>query len=211
MPYGSDLESVRASWRRLVRRYHPDLHGTDLEKQRVATELVKGLNHAFEQLRRRLENGERNRIIIAAAAAQGGHEMSENDTENAFERVKIYLLDLDLEITDENEAEELVVVEDEENGIKNLVVDCEDPIVVLEQLIMPVPQHDAGTFVRRLLQIIRTLVHGAFALDEEGKRVFFRDTLQLANLDFNELEGSVRALSLAMAENAAELVAFAHG
>lgn len=53
-PYGADLETVRASWRRLVRRYHPDLHGTDPEKQRVATELVKGLNHAFEQLRRRL-------------------------------------------------------------------------------------------------------------------------------------------------------------
>ncbi len=136
--------------------------------------------------------------------------MSENDTENAFERVKIYLLDLDLEITDENEEEELVVVEDEENGIKNLVVDCEDPIVVLEQLIMPVPKEDTGTFFRRLLQINRTLVHGAFVLDEEGKRVFFRDTLQLENLDFNELEGSVRALSLAMAENADELLTFAH-
>ena len=55
VPYGADLETVRASWRRLVRRYHPDLHGTDPEKQRVATELVKGLNQAFEQIRKRLE------------------------------------------------------------------------------------------------------------------------------------------------------------
>ena len=55
VPYGADLETVRASWRRLVRKYHPDLHGTDPEKQRVATELVKGLNQAFEQLRKRLE------------------------------------------------------------------------------------------------------------------------------------------------------------
>lgn len=136
--------------------------------------------------------------------------MSENGTSETFERVKIYLLDLELTIVDENEADELVVVEDEENGIKNLVVDCEDPIVVLEQPIMDVPAGDAGQFFRRLLQINRTLVHGAFVLDEEGKRVFFRDTLQLANLDFNELEGSVRALSLAMAENAAELLKFAH-
>jgi len=57
VPYGADLETVRASWRRLVRRYHPDLHGTDPEKQRVATELVKGLNQAFEQVRKHL--GER--------------------------------------------------------------------------------------------------------------------------------------------------------
>jgi len=136
--------------------------------------------------------------------------MSENGTSDAFDRVKIYLLDLELTIVDENEAEELVVVEDEESGIKNLVVDCEDPIVVLEQLIMDVPAGDTHKFFRRLLQINRTLVHGAFALDEEGRRVFFRDTLQLANLDFNELEGSIRALSLAMAENADELLDFAH-
>lgn len=136
--------------------------------------------------------------------------MSENGTSDAFDRVKIYLLDLELTIVDENAAEELVVVEDEDSGIKNLVVDCEDPIVVLEQLIMDVPAGDTHNFFRRLLQINRTLVHGAFALDEEGRRVFFRDTLQLANLDFNELEGSIRALSLAMAENADELLDFAH-
>ena len=56
VPYGSDLETVRESWKRLVRKYHPDLHGVDPERQAVATELVKGLNHAFEQLRKHLEN-----------------------------------------------------------------------------------------------------------------------------------------------------------
>lgn len=55
VPYGADLATVRDAWRRLVRRYHPDLHGADPERQRVATELVQGLNHAFEQLRLRLE------------------------------------------------------------------------------------------------------------------------------------------------------------
>ena len=35
----------------------------------------------------------------------------------------------------EEASEELVVVEDEENGIKNLVIDCEAPILVLEQII----------------------------------------------------------------------------
>ncbi len=124
-----------------------------------------------------------------------------------FEQVKRYLVDLDLAICEENEAEELVVVEDEERGIKNLVIDCEDPIVILEQLIMPVPA-TPGDFFRRLLQMNRTLVHGAFVLDEEGKNVLFRDTLQLENLDQNELEGSIGALSLALAENGAELLHF---
>lgn len=129
--------------------------------------------------------------------------MSEN-----LDLVKNYLFDLDLKIIDENEVEELVVVEDEESGIRNLIIDCEPPIVVLEQLIMEVPK-EPGDFYKRLLQMNRTLVHGAFVLDEESKRVFFRDTLQLENLDRNELEGSIRALSLALAENGTELLQFA--
>jgi len=124
-----------------------------------------------------------------------------------FEQVKQYLIDLDLAIRVENEAEELVVIDDEERGIKNLVIDCEAPIVVLEQMIMPVPP-EPDAFFRRLLQMNRTLVHGAFVLDEEGKNVFFRDTLQLENLDLNELESSIGALSLALAENGTELLSF---
>ncbi len=126
-----------------------------------------------------------------------------------FELVKSYLLDLDLKITEENSAEELVIVEDEDSGIKNLVIDCEEPIVILEQLIMEVPG-EVGEFFRRLLQINRTLVHGAFVLDEDSRYIFFRDTLQLENLDANELEGSISALSLALAENGEELLSYAH-
>lgn len=126
--------------------------------------------------------------------------MSEN-----LNRVKNYLVELDLKIIEENEAEELVVVEDEDNGIKNLVIDCEPPIVILEQLIMEVPKV-SDDFFKRLLQMNRELVHGAFVLDDEAKYVFFRDTLQLENLDLNELEATIQALALALAENAAELL-----
>ena len=125
-----------------------------------------------------------------------------------FDLVKSYLLDLDLHIVEENESEELIIVEDEESGIKNLIIDCEAPIVILEQLIMDIKNDNAG-FFKWLLQVNRTLVHGAFVLDEEGKRLFFRDTLQLENLDLNELEGSISALSLALGENGAELLKYA--
>ncbi len=128
--------------------------------------------------------------------------MSEN-----LNMVKGYLLDLNLKIIAENGTEELVVIDDEENGIKNLMLDCEPPIVILEQLIMKKPGKTDG-FFKRLLQINRTLVHGAFVLDEECKYIFFRDTLQLENLDLNELEGSIMALSVALAENAAELLEY---
>ncbi len=124
-----------------------------------------------------------------------------------FELVKEYLVDLNIGIVEEDEKEELVIVEDEEKGIKNLIIDCEDPILVLEQLIMEVPAQQDDLF-RRLLQMNRNLVHGAFVLDEECKYIFFKDTLQLQNLDRNELEGSIGALSLALAENSEELLRY---
>jgi hypothetical protein len=123
-------------------------------------------------------------------------------------KVTNYILSMGLEIISEDPAEEIVVVEDEDNGIHNLVIDCEDPIVVLEQLIMKVPQNRDGLYTR-LLQMNRALVHGAFVLDDDEKYIFFRDTLQLENLDQNELEGSIQSLALAMAEFGGELLEFA--
>ncbi len=128
--------------------------------------------------------------------------------ESKFELVKSYLLELDLKIVHEDEAEELVVVEDPENGIQNLVIDCEAPILVLEQPIMPVPKNPGDLF-KRLLQMNRTLVHGAFVLNEDATTVLFRDTLQLEHLDLNELEASIDALSLALAEHGEELLKYA--
>lgn len=127
-----------------------------------------------------------------------------------FEKVKSFILDMGFAISHEEPQEELVVIDDDERGIKNLVIDCEAPILILEQVIIPTPQESSG-FYKRILQINRTLVHGAFVLDEEGTTLLFRDTLQLENLDRNELEGSIDALSLALAEYASELVSFVRG
>ena len=125
-----------------------------------------------------------------------------------YEKVKQFLIELEIPITREMPDEEMLIVDDEENAIKNLVIDCEDPIVIIEQMIMKVSGFNTGEFFKRLLQINRTLVHGAFVLDEEGKTVLFRDTLQLENLDKNELEGTIRALSLGLAEYASELIEY---
>ena len=125
-----------------------------------------------------------------------------------FDLVKAYLHDMGMAIVSEDPAEELVVVENEDEGIKNLIVDCEAPIVIIEQLIMKVGNGSPEMF-KRLLQMNRELVHGAFVLDASGEMLLFRDTLQLENLDYNELEGSIKALSLALSEYGQELLGFA--
>ena len=73
----------------------------------------------------------------------------------------------------EDAEKELVVVENEDEGIKNLIIDCEAPIVIIEQPVMKLGP-DAGIFYKRLLQMNRELVHGAFVLDETGEMLLFR-------------------------------------
>jgi hypothetical protein len=124
-----------------------------------------------------------------------------------FEKVKNYLIELNLHITSEDEEKELLIVNDESLGIKNMIIDCEEPILVFEQLIMDAPVK-SGDLFKRLLQMNRHLIHGAFVLDDQAKYILFRDTLELENLDKNELDGSIKALTLALAENSSELLSF---
>ena len=128
---------------------------------------------------------------------------------NYFEKVKGYVQELGFDIKSEDAKEEIIVIEDETKGIMNLVIDCEDPILILEQLMFDLNKKVSTDSLMKLLKMNRNLIHGAFAIDDAGKRVLFRDTLQLENLDLNELEGSINALSLAMAENSADLIQIA--
>lgn len=126
-----------------------------------------------------------------------------------FETVKDFLLELNFSIDEEDADEELVVINDAERGIHNLVVDCEDSILVVEQLIIQLPADAQASVYRRLLQINRDLVFGAFVLNEAGDALHYRNTLALENLDLNELDSTINALSLALAENGQELLEFA--
>ena len=123
-----------------------------------------------------------------------------------FEKVKDYVLELGFQIDEEDPSAEIVIINDEERGIHKLVLDCEDTLLVLEQLIMKI---GASTDVyRRILQMNRELVFGAFVLNEEGDSLLYRNTLALDNLDLNELESTINALSLGLAENGEELLGF---
>jgi hypothetical protein len=124
-----------------------------------------------------------------------------------FQKVTEFVELLDVSVERVDVEKKLFVLEDESRGISNLIVDCEDEILIIEQLIMELPVSAGTDAYRRLLQMNRELVHGAFVIDEGGTKLLFRDTLQLANLDFNELDASINALSLGLASFADELIA----
>lgn len=57
IPFGSDWETVKAAYRRLMRKYHPDLHAGSPEKLRAATEVSQALTTAYNELEKALLGG----------------------------------------------------------------------------------------------------------------------------------------------------------
>ncbi|MBW2961785.1 YbjN domain-containing protein [Mesonia aestuariivivens] len=127
--------------------------------------------------------------------------------ENHFNKVKTFLLDLEYTIIKENEAEQLFIAENLEAGITNLIIDCEDPLLIIEVYLFDIKNKNLAT-IESLLIKNRDIIHGAFALDDNGQKVFFRDTLQLENLDFNELQATLYSLELLLSEYAGNIIAF---
>lgn len=124
-----------------------------------------------------------------------------------FQQVKNFLLELNYEISKENENEGILVIQKENNGVRNLILGVASPILILEQFIFKI-NHESMEIYKNLLKKNRDIVHGAFVLDESGEKVIFRDTLQLENLDLNELEASLNSLGLLLSEYADNIIQY---
>ncbi len=129
--------------------------------------------------------------------------MSEN-----FRKVQNYIFDLNLGIKEESEEELFFVINDEDNGITNLTLIVDDPILVMEQFLFELKDSSAETLIS-ILQKNREIIHGAMVLDESGTKVLFRDTLQISNLDLNELEASINSLSMLLSEYSGQILQYA--
>ena len=124
-----------------------------------------------------------------------------------FTKTKQFLQELNYNIIKDIETEGIFVIEKEDFGIKNLIIGVAYPILIMEQFIFKVAQPSEEMF-KELLKKNRDIIHGAFVLDETGKRVIFRDTLQLENLDKNELEASLNSLSVLLSEYTEEIIQY---
>jgi len=124
-----------------------------------------------------------------------------------FLKINGYLLELGFEIRHADAQENILVVDKPELGIRNLVIGCGDPLLILEQYLLELPAPSLDIY-RQLLQKNRDIIHGAFALDDTGRRLIFRDTLQIDSLDLPELEACVNSLGLLLSEFADELIQF---
>jgi DnaJ-domain-containing protein 1 len=50
VPFGAPLAEVKASYKKLLRQYHPDRHASDPQKFKLATEITSKINQSFQKI-----------------------------------------------------------------------------------------------------------------------------------------------------------------
>ncbi len=124
-----------------------------------------------------------------------------------FSKVKNWLLELECSIQLENEEHQYLIIEKENEGIKNMMIVIAPQILIIEQFLFRCKNNQQDIY-KQLLIKNRDIVHGAFVLDETGEKVIFRDTLQTENLNENELVATLNSLSLLISEYSSEMISF---
>jgi hypothetical protein len=114
------------------------------------------------------------------------------------DKVRSYLVDLGLSF--EEIGENTWLINDEEKGLKNLVVMVSEPVVILRIKVMALAPERREELFERLLRLnAEDLLHGAYALEEDS--VILIDTMELESLALEELRASMEALGLALVQH----------
>ncbi|OHD12314.1 MAG: hypothetical protein A2Y41_07670 [Spirochaetes bacterium GWB1_36_13] len=88
------------------------------------------------------------------------------------------------------------IIQDAYEGIDNLVVFEQNPLVIFRLKLMEVPSKNQEAFFKKLLELNSLMVHGAYALEKNN--VIVTDSLEGENLDFNEFQASIEAIYMAL-------------
>ena len=124
-----------------------------------------------------------------------------------FLNVEKYILDTGYSIKYKSKEEGIFLIENLADGVQNLIVGVAAPVLIFEQYLFTLQADNMQVF-KGLLMKNRDIIHGAFALTEDGSKVIFRYTLQIHNLDFNEFDAALNSLSLLLSEYSEQLIQF---
>ena len=126
---------------------------------------------------------------------------------NNLETIEEFALRLDCKILYKNEQSGILKIDNQADGIHNLILGVAPPILIMEQFLFSFKEDNIDMF-KKMLQKNRDTIHGAFVISEEGNRVLFRYTMQLQNLDFNEFESALNSLGLLLSEFSQQIIDF---
>ena len=109
------------------------------------------------------------------------------------EDLESFLIRMDMDWSEVDEG--MFLVQSSSGGV---VVHFSDPVLLVRLKVMDLPngEADLAELYRTLLELNATdIVHGAYGI-EDGELIL-TDTLELQNLDFEELQASVESLQFA--------------
>jgi len=113
--------------------------------------------------------------------------------------LETFLLRMDVDYEEVDEG--MFLIEPKAEGAPSVVVHLSAPLLLIRVKVMDLPEEGGSKeFYRTLLELnAADLVHGAYGI-EEGELII-SDTLELATLDFQELQASVESVLLAVSSH----------
>jgi len=124
-----------------------------------------------------------------------------------FSKIENFISNIGYDIFYKDEKEGVFIIQNELDGIHNLIVGIANPILIFEQYLFTISNESMELF-KSLLIKNRDMIHGGFALTEDGKKVIFRYTLQISNIDQNEFDAAINSLILLISEYYNQLINF---
>ncbi|MFW5994870.1 MAG: YbjN domain-containing protein [Spirochaetia bacterium] len=119
-------------------------------------------------------------------------------------KIESYLINLSL--TYEEAGDDVWVINDGDKGLANVVIFAEDPLVTIRTKVMTLPEKDRSVFFEELLRLNADMVYGAYAIDDSD--VVLVETFELSTLDYEEFQGALDAIGLALAQHYPRLSKF---
>jgi hypothetical protein len=120
-------------------------------------------------------------------------------------KIESYLINLG--VTYEEIGENTWIINDPDNGLEQVAVAVNEPLVVVRVKVMNVPEHKREEFFLKLLQINGSdLIHGAYAIVEND--VILIDTLNYETMDLEDFQATIDAISMALTEHYSLLSTF---
>ena len=124
------------------------------------------------------------------------------------DKIESYLVKLTLSF--QSPAPNTWVVRDAQKGLENLLIVLTEPLIIMRIHVMEVPAVGKEKLFEELLRFNATdMVHGAYAVD--GTHIIIIDTLEAETMDLEELQASIDAIGLALAQHYRSLSAFRPG
>ncbi|MFW5711488.1 MAG: YbjN domain-containing protein [bacterium] len=113
-------------------------------------------------------------------------------------KIESYLINLG--VTYAELGENTWIINDPDNGLEQVAVAVNEPLVVVRVKVMNVPSRDREEFYLKLLQLNGSdLIHGAYAVVEND--VILIDTLNYETMDLEDFQATIDAVSLALTEH----------